>query len=118
MCPIVAAFAAGVQTALKCCGVALTIVVLQCPDSAPLALWRQVGRLWTSLADYFIRQGLFEKARDVYEEGLTTVCARRFIPAAVLPVTSPAISISDHIAVFSSLQSASVFRSSPLLQRR
>lgn len=33
----------------------------------------QVGRLWTSLADYFIRQGLFEKARDVYEEGLTTV---------------------------------------------
>ena len=33
----------------------------------------QVGRLWTSLADFFIRQALFEKARDVYEEGLTTV---------------------------------------------
>jgi len=33
----------------------------------------EVGRLWTSLADYFIRRGLFEKARDVYEEGLTTV---------------------------------------------
>jgi hypothetical protein len=38
----------------------------------------QVGRLWTSLADFFIRQALFEKARDVYEEGLTTVscCCR------------------------------------------
>lgn len=34
---------------------------------------RQVGRLWTSLADYYIRRGLFERARDVYEEGMTTV---------------------------------------------
>lgn len=33
----------------------------------------QVGRLWTSLADYYIRQGQYEGARDVYEEGLTTV---------------------------------------------
>lgn len=33
----------------------------------------KVGRLWTSLADYFIRRGLFEKARDVYEEGLCSV---------------------------------------------
>ena len=32
-----------------------------------------MGRLWTSLADYYIRRGLFEKARDVYEEGLTSV---------------------------------------------
>ena len=37
----------------------------------------QVGRLWTALADYFIRQGMFEKARDVYEEGLTTVITVR-----------------------------------------
>ena len=29
----------------------------------------EVGRLWTSLADYYIRQAMFEKARDVYEEG-------------------------------------------------
>ena len=29
----------------------------------------EVGRLWTSLSDYYIRQGMFEKARDVYEEG-------------------------------------------------
>lgn len=41
----------------------------------------QVGRLWTSLADYFIRQGLFEKARDVYEEGIDTV---RFSLSAAL----------------------------------
>ncbi len=32
----------------------------------------QVGRLWTSLADYYIRRGMFEKARDIYEEGLTS----------------------------------------------
>lgn len=29
--------------------------------------------MWTSLADYYIRRGLFERARDVYEEGMTTV---------------------------------------------
>ena len=39
--------------------------------------WLQVGRLWTSLADYYIRRGLIEKARDVYEEGLTTVTTVR-----------------------------------------
>ena len=39
------------------------------PDASHL----QVGRLWTSLADYYIRRGMFEKARDVYEEGLTSV---------------------------------------------
>eukprot|EP00884_Botryococcus_braunii_P003276 jgi/Botrbrau1/1294/Bobra.0063s0011.1 len=37
----------------------------------------EVGRLWTSLADYYIRQGMYEKARDVYEEGLTTVITVR-----------------------------------------
>ena len=37
----------------------------------------QVGRLWTSLSDYYIRRGLIEKARDVYEEGLTTVVTVR-----------------------------------------
>jgi pre-mRNA-splicing factor SYF1 len=31
------------------------------------------GRLWAALADYFIRLGHFEKARDVFEEGLGTV---------------------------------------------
>lgn len=41
------------------------------------AAHHQVGRLWTALADYFIRQGMFEKARDVYEEGLTTVITVR-----------------------------------------
>jgi len=37
----------------------------------------QVGRLWTSLADFYIRQGLYEHARDVYEEGLGTVTTVR-----------------------------------------
>ena len=36
-----------------------------------------MGRLWTSLADFYIRRGLFEKARDVYEEGLATVITVR-----------------------------------------
>lgn len=37
----------------------------------------EVGRLWTSLADYYVRRGLFEKARDVFEEGLQTVLTVR-----------------------------------------
>lgn len=37
----------------------------------------EVGRLWTSLADYYIRRGLTEKARDVFEEGMTTVVTVR-----------------------------------------
>ncbi|XVE87950.1 hypothetical protein DITRI_Ditri19aG0029600 [Diplodiscus trichospermus] len=37
----------------------------------------EVGRLWTSLADYYIRRNLFEKARDVFEEGITTVVTMR-----------------------------------------
>lgn len=37
----------------------------------------EVGRLWTSLADYYIRRGLFEKARDIYEEGMTSVITVR-----------------------------------------
>ncbi|KAI3904862.1 hypothetical protein MKW92_037644 [Papaver armeniacum] len=36
-----------------------------------------VGTLWTSLADYYIRKGLFGKARDVFEEGITTVVTAR-----------------------------------------
>ena len=33
----------------------------------------QVGQQWCLLADYYIRQALFEKARDVYEEGIQSV---------------------------------------------
>ena len=44
-------------------------------EVAPLRA--QVGRLWTSLADFYIRQGMYERARDVYEEGLTTVITVR-----------------------------------------
>uniref|UniRef100_A0A0G4GTZ3 Suppressor of forked domain-containing protein n=1 Tax=Chromera velia CCMP2878 TaxID=1169474 RepID=A0A0G4GTZ3_9ALVE len=32
-----------------------------------------VGRLWCSLADHFVRLGLMEKARDVYEEAVNSV---------------------------------------------
>jgi pre-mRNA-splicing factor SYF1 len=37
----------------------------------------EVGRLWTSLADYYIRKGQFERARDVYEEALRSVLTVR-----------------------------------------
>ncbi|XP_062189952.1 uncharacterized protein LOC133892983 [Phragmites australis] len=33
----------------------------------------EVGKLWTSLADYYVRRALFEKARDVFEEGVASV---------------------------------------------
>eukprot|EP00879_Flechtneria_rotunda_P016677 GHRR01017452.1.p1 GENE.GHRR01017452.1~~GHRR01017452.1.p1 ORF type:complete len:759 (+),score=226.66 GHRR01017452.1:413-2689(+) len=37
----------------------------------------EVGRLWTALADFHIRRGAFEVARDVYEEGLCAVSTVR-----------------------------------------
>ncbi|XP_047333850.1 pre-mRNA-splicing factor SYF1 [Impatiens glandulifera] len=37
----------------------------------------EVGRLWTSLADYYIRRNLVEKSRDIFEEGMTTVVTVR-----------------------------------------
>ncbi|XP_020574450.1 pre-mRNA-splicing factor SYF1 [Phalaenopsis equestris] len=37
----------------------------------------EIGRLWTSLADYYVRRGLYEKARDVFEEGLANVVTVR-----------------------------------------
>ena len=37
----------------------------------------QRGKLWTGLAAYWIRRGSFERARDVYEEGITTVMTVR-----------------------------------------
>jgi pre-mRNA-splicing factor SYF1 len=33
----------------------------------------EVGKLWTSLADYYVRRGLFEKASDVFGEGVSSV---------------------------------------------
>ena len=32
----------------------------------------EVGRLWVSLADFFIRRTMFESARDVFEEGMAS----------------------------------------------
>ncbi|TFJ86981.1 hypothetical protein NSK_001315 [Nannochloropsis salina CCMP1776] len=37
----------------------------------------ETGKLWCKLADYYIRQGQFERARDVYEEALSTVLTVR-----------------------------------------
>jgi len=37
----------------------------------------QVGQLWNSLADYYIRSGHFEKVRDIYEEAIQTVLTAR-----------------------------------------
>ena len=37
----------------------------------------QKGKLWTGLATYWITKGNFEKARDVFEEGITTVMTVR-----------------------------------------
>lgn len=36
-----------------------------------------IGQLWVSLADYYIRAGHFETARDVYEEAMATVTTVR-----------------------------------------
>lgn len=37
----------------------------------------EVGRLWCSLATYFVRLGMFEAARDIYEEGIRSVMTVR-----------------------------------------
>lgn len=37
----------------------------------------EVGRLWNSLADFYIRLGQFDRARDVYEEAINTVTTVR-----------------------------------------
>ncbi|CAK8697921.1 unnamed protein product [Clavelina lepadiformis] len=37
----------------------------------------QLGQLWCSLADYYTRSGLFERARDIYEEAIETVTTVR-----------------------------------------
>jgi pre-mRNA-splicing factor SYF1 len=37
----------------------------------------QLGHLWCSLASYYLRSGLFERARDIYEEAIETVTTVR-----------------------------------------
>lgn len=37
----------------------------------------QIGVLWNSMADYYIRGGHFERARDIYEEAIETVLTVR-----------------------------------------
>jgi pre-mRNA-splicing factor SYF1 len=36
-----------------------------------------VGRLWCALSDFYIRQSMFERARDVYQEGVEAVVTVR-----------------------------------------
>ena len=33
----------------------------------------EVGNLWVALAEYYIRQGYFEKARNIFEEAIDSV---------------------------------------------
>ena len=64
----------------------------------------EVGQLWCALADFHIRLGRFEVARDVYEEGITSVATVKdftqifdayahfeesLLTAKVCPPTSP-----------------------------
>ena len=48
-------------------------------DCAPIMFYGikkysdEVGGLWIRLADYYIKLGLFEKARDVFEEALESI---------------------------------------------
>lgn len=37
----------------------------------------QLGHLWNSLANYYVRSGLFDRARDIYEEAIQTVITVR-----------------------------------------
>ncbi|KAG8178719.1 hypothetical protein JTE90_023265 [Oedothorax gibbosus] len=37
----------------------------------------QVGHFWNCLADYYIRSNLFDRARDIYEEAISTVMTVR-----------------------------------------
>jgi pre-mRNA-splicing factor SYF1 len=37
----------------------------------------EVGRLWITIADYYIRKGMFERSRDIYEEGMISVTTVR-----------------------------------------
>ena len=43
-----------------------------------LAIYKdQAGRLWTGLATYWIKRGEFDKARQIFEEGISTVLTVR-----------------------------------------
>mmetsp|Transcript_7686 Transcript_7686/g.23262 ORF Transcript_7686/g.23262 Transcript_7686/m.23262 type:complete len:918 (+) Transcript_7686:163-2916(+) len=41
------------------------------------AATEEVGELWVLLAEYYARSGIFDRSRDVYEEGLTSVTTVR-----------------------------------------
>merc|ERR1740138_6046 len=37
----------------------------------------ELGRLWISLADSYVRKGFFERSRDIYEDGISSVVTVR-----------------------------------------
>eukprot|EP00746_Dinoflagellata_sp_MGD_P159236 gnl/MRDRNA2_/MRDRNA2_86657_c0_seq1.p1 gnl/MRDRNA2_/MRDRNA2_86657_c0~~gnl/MRDRNA2_/MRDRNA2_86657_c0_seq1.p1 ORF type:complete len:721 (-),score=7.07 gnl/MRDRNA2_/MRDRNA2_86657_c0_seq1:481-2643(-) len=37
----------------------------------------EAGSLWLCMADYYVRQGYFERARDLYEDGMLTVTTKK-----------------------------------------
>jgi hypothetical protein len=45
----------------------------------------EVGRLWCRLADFYIRSGAFERARDVFEEAAASVTTVPRCAGALLP---------------------------------
>jgi len=57
----------------------------RCNFSQPEAIIRhgirkytdEVGKLWIYLAEYYIRRGLFNKTREVFEEAIATVTTAR-----------------------------------------
>lgn len=62
-----------------------------------------LGQLWCSLADYYIRGGHFEKARDVYEEAIQTVMTVRdfgevtlYLHKVLKPTPNPYFQQPDH----------------------
>ena len=60
----------------------LPLLLLPPPPAANFPLFclaapLQVGKLWCRLADFYIRQGHFERARDVFEEAVGAVVTVR-----------------------------------------
>ncbi|OAY75964.1 pre-mRNA-splicing factor SYF1-like [Ananas comosus] len=69
LCDIVASHAAEISTTGLNVEAVIRNGIRQFPD--------EKGLLWTSLADYYARRGLFAKARDVFEDGLNAVSTAR-----------------------------------------
>jgi pentatricopeptide repeat protein len=74
----------------------------------------EVGNLWTSLADYYIRLGHFEKARDIYEEGINMVSTVRDF-SLIFDAYTQVSSLCSLLSALCSLLSALSFCSLPFV---